>query len=177
MIKKNQEKNKIEKFSGQYRFLSNFYFSEIEYDGIIYPTVEHAFQSQKTLDIDLRKKISRIWNTGQAKKFGRKVKLRKDWEDIKLKVMEDLVRLKFSTYQTLKRQLIKTGNAELIESNNWFDYYWGVCNGKGQNNLGKILMKVRDEIIKEEKMKKEYERLKNQDPLFNEINFRRKFIW
>lgn len=71
--------------------------------------------------------------------------LRPDWEYIRVDVMTELVRKKFSQ-EPLRSQLIATGDAELIEGNWWNDTFWGVCNGVGENNLGKILMKVRDEI-------------------------------
>lgn len=136
----------IDKFDDEYRFLSNFYFCPLKLGGIIYPTVEHAFQAMKTKDKNERMKISLLNTPGEAKRAGRKVKLREDWEDIKLKVMEYLVGLKFNNYIDLKEKLLATGDIELIEGNWWNDRYWGICKGKGENNLGKILMKVREEL-------------------------------
>ena len=77
--------------------------------------------------------------------MGRQVKLRKDWEDIKLQVMENALRLKFQD-STLRKKLIATGDEELIEGNPWEDRYWGVCNGSGKNKLGKLLMKIRKDL-------------------------------
>jgi predicted NAD-dependent protein-ADP-ribosyltransferase YbiA (DUF1768 family) len=77
--------------------------------------------------------------------MGRSVKLRPDWESIKLDVMETAVRIKF-TDPELAAKLIATGDEELIEGNWWNDTFWGVCNGVGENHLGKILMKVRADI-------------------------------
>jgi len=137
----------IYRFSGKFRFLSNFYPCKIEYEGIQYPSVEHAYQASKTLDINIRKKIAGLKSAGEAKRVGRRVKLRDDWERVKLSIMEDLVRIKFTTNNELKNKLISLKGYTLIEGNNWGDTFWGVCNGTGKNHLGRILMKVRDEII------------------------------
>ena len=136
---------KIDSFSGKYRFLSNFFPCEITYEGITYPSVEHAFQAAKSLDLKERKSISELKTPGQAKKYGKQVNLRQEWEKIKFDVMETLVRQKFSTTE-LKEKLLKTGKADLEEGNTWGDTTWGVYNGIGDNHLGKILMKIRGTI-------------------------------
>lgn len=136
--------NKITKFIGEHEFLSNFYPSEIIFDGQKYPTVEHAFQAAKTLDPKIRIKIRNAKTPGLAKKMGRSVKLREDWEKIKYSMMSALVSSKFLTHPELKQKLIDTGDAELIESNYWRDTTWGVYMGVGTNWLGKILMDVRN---------------------------------
>ena len=136
---------KIESFTGDYRFLSNFYFPEfrrIPYEGINYPTVEHAYQAAKTLDNNQRIKIAQLDTPGKAKRAGRQVKLREDWDEVKLQVMTNLIWMKFQV-PGLRLKLLATGDVELIEGNYWGDTYWGVCRGKGENNLGKILMNVR----------------------------------
>jgi len=135
----------IDKFRGKYGFLSNFYESPIEDENITYPTVEHYFQAQKTLNREEKLKIAKATKPAKAKKMGRQVKLRKDWEDIKLQVMEKALRLKFQD-STLRKKLIATGDEELVEGNPWGDRYWGVCNGSGKNKLGKLLMKIRKEL-------------------------------
>lgn len=137
--------NKIDSFRGDYRFLSNFWYEEVRFDKERYPTNEHAFQAAKTKNERHRREIAVQFSPGEAKVMGRTVTLRRDWEFIKLHVMLDLNRQKFSNPQ-LADQLLATGDAELIEGNTWDDKYWGVCNGKGENMLGKILMCVRDEI-------------------------------
>lgn len=140
----------ITRFRDNYRFLSNFWLVDIELDGIIYPSVEHAYQASKTLDKKQREKLLDM-TAGQAKRYGRKVSIRPDWETIKLKVMEDLVRQKFTISGYLKTMLLETGNEELIEGNPWRDTFWGVCNGIGNNHLGKIIMNIREELrIREE---------------------------
>jgi ribA/ribD-fused uncharacterized protein len=72
--------------------------------------------------------------------------MRPDWEQVKILIMTSLVRDKFTRHQDLKEQLLATGDAELIEGNWWGDTFWGVCKGKGENHLGKVLMKVREEL-------------------------------
>lgn len=138
----------ITSFRGSFSFLSNFYPCSIHYEGILYPSVEHAHQAAKSLDPAVRKKFlnpGRRGGAGAAKRLGRQVVLRADWEEVKLGIMLTLLRQKFRTGE-LRHALLATGDAELIEGNTWFDFYWGVCNGRGDNHLGKLLMQVRDEL-------------------------------
>ena len=137
---------KIAEFQGDYRFLSNFYPATVEFEGITYPTVEHAYQSAKTLDLNDRKRIAALPTPSDAKREGRKLKLREDWERVKFDVMERCVRYKFTHDAELRAKLLATGDAILEEGNNWGDQVWGVVNGVGENRLGKILMKVREEL-------------------------------
>ena len=131
-------------FRDEYFFLSNFYPVEIKLDGIVYPNAEAAFQAQKTLDVEERRKFSMLKNPVQAKRLGRKVKLRDDWEEVKLDIMTEIVSQKFLQHPHLIEMLLQTGDEELVEGNKWGDRFWGVCKGKGKNHLGKILMKIRD---------------------------------
>lgn len=131
-------------FRDEYFFLSNFYPVEIKLDGIVYPNAETAFQAQKTLDVEERRKFSMLKNPVQAKRLGRKVKLRDDWEEVKLDIMTEVVSQKFLQHPHLIEMLLQTGDEELVEGNKWGDRFWGVCKGKGKNHLGKILMKIRD---------------------------------
>jgi len=140
-----QDIEMIDSFTGKYRWLSNFEPSTIEMDGLLYRTVEHAYQAAKTIDVAERIRVQRCDTPGIAKKLGQQVRLRKDWEDIKVDVMTKLVRKKFSV-EPLRSKLLETGASKLIEGNWWQDTFWGVCRGKGQNKLGKILMKVRTEL-------------------------------
>ena len=134
----------ISSFRDEYFFLSNFYPVELKLDGIVYPNAEAAFQAQKTLDVEERRKFSMLKNPVQAKRLGRKVKLRDDWEEVKLDIMTEIVSQKFLQHPHLIEMLLQTGDEELIEGNKWGDRFWGVCKGKGENHLGKILMKIRD---------------------------------
>ena len=136
----------IIRFSGYHRWLSNFWCVPVQLDGIWYTTVEHAYQAAKTLDVNLRAKIAVCVRPGEAKRLGRRVPLRPDWEEIKLEVMEKLLRQKFAASTTLARQLTATGDAELIEGNPWGDRFWGVCDGEGKNHLGRLLMAVRKDL-------------------------------
>lgn len=135
----------IDDFRGEYAFLSNFYEAKVEYEGIYYNNNESAFQAQKEQNVIVRYFYSNACPT-TAKRMGRKCQLRADWEQIKDEIMYNIVKAKFSQNKALKEKLIATGNATLIEGNWWKDTYWGVCNGKGQNKLGKILMRVREEL-------------------------------
>lgn len=141
-------RDSIRQFMGAYRFLSNFYPSVIEYEGITYPTVEHAFQAAKTLDRGERLMIQRAETPGIAKRLGRRVRLRPMWDDCRLQVMEEILRIKFSDPELLHK-LLETQPAKLIEGNTWNDEFWGaivVGDGLvGKNHLGKLLMKIRDE--------------------------------
>lgn len=136
----------INRFRGEYRFLSSFWPAEVELEGLTFPTVEHAYQAAKTTNVTLRKSIARLPTPGIAKRAGRGLPLREDWEEIKLGIMENLVRQKFTLHDDLKHELLGTGDEELVEGNNWRDTFWGMCGGVGKNHLGKILMKIRDEL-------------------------------
>ena len=145
MLFKGEKMDEIYEFSGEYSFLSNFWPSPIVYEGIEYPTVEHAFQAAKCDDIKTKKMMAKIPKPGKVKKAGRELHLKPNWEKIKEPIMLDLLRLKFKD-PTLRQKLIDTGDAELIEGNWWNDVYWGVCKGVGENRLGELLMQVRNEI-------------------------------
>ncbi|HKQ50267.1 MAG TPA: NADAR family protein [Phycisphaerae bacterium] len=136
----------ISSFFGEYRFLSNFWPAVVEYENITFSSVEHAYQAAKTLDMAERRRIAAIVEPGDAKRAGRALRLRPDWEQVKIGVMEDCVRYKFTHHADLREKLLATGDAELIEGNTWGDRFWGVCDGQGENHLGKILMKVRAEL-------------------------------
>ena len=132
-------------FRGDFAFLSNFQKCRVEFEGDIYPTVEHAFQAAKTFDKEERKKILAVASPVIAKRIGRRLKLREDWEDVKCDIMLELLKSKFSDSE-LKEKLLATGDAELIEGNNHGDRFWGQVNGVGMNMLGKLLMDVRKSL-------------------------------
>lgn len=136
---------RIDSFSGPYRWLSNFHPSDVVLDGVTFPTVEYAFQAAKTLDPRMRRVIAAAPTPGQAKKLGRQVSLRVDWETTKQEVMLELLRQKFGR-EELKDLLLATGEDELVEGNWRGDRYWGVCAGHGANHLGRLLMQVRTEL-------------------------------
>lgn len=137
----------IGSFRGKYYFLSNFFPAEVTYNGLTYQNNEAAFQAQKTYSKEERIEFTTL-EPRDAKRRGRRVRLRKDWEQVKDRIMEEIVRAKFSQNEELKEQLLATGDAQLVEGNRWNDRYWGVDirSGVGENHLGKILMKVRSEL-------------------------------
>ncbi len=139
----------ITSFDGENAFLSNFYPSPVLFEGDIYPTVEHAFQAAKTSGAGERRAIRLTASPAQAKRAGKRVSLRPDWEQVKGDVMLGLLRQKFSAPE-LRAKLLATGQAQLIEGNTWGDRVWGCVLIKGQwvgrNRLGRLLMQVRDEM-------------------------------
>ena len=138
----------IDSFKGRYAFLSNFYSCTVfDEDGIKYNNSEAYFQSHKTLDKEKRKEFFGL-SPSVAKQKGRRIELRDDWEDVKLDIMEQAVRAKFTQNDDLKIRLMATGSKQLVEGNNWGDTFWGKVIGVGENNLGKILMKVRYDLQK-----------------------------
>ena len=136
----------IDKFSGEYSFLSNFAPCKVTYNGKVFPTVEHAYQAAKCVDENEMNIFLYVGTPGEAKKWGRVVKLRPDWDSVKVGIMEDLVRQKFQN-EKYKVLLKETGDCLITEGNTWGDTFWGVCKGIGQNNLGKIIMKIREELL------------------------------
>ena len=135
----------IDAFVGDYYFLSNFYETTVTFDGITYQNNEAAFQAQKTLLPEERKQFAFL-NPQAAKRAGRHLKLREDWETVKFDLMYEICKAKFTQHPELAEKLLATGEEELIEGNDWGDRIWGAVNGQGQNNLGKILMRIRGEL-------------------------------
>lgn len=142
-----KKRKAIKEFRGYYNFLSNFWPCKIKRQKIIYPSVEHAFQAAKTLSIQKRKIIAQLSTPEAARRAGRKLVLRNNWEDHKESIMYCILIKKFKE-PSLKRKLLATGNASLIEGNNWGDTYWGVCCSKGKNRLDKLLMRIRKSLTK-----------------------------
>ena len=139
----------IDSFRGDYEFLSNFYPCLISHDGLEYKNLEAAFQAAKCTSLNDRIKFTNL-DAGEAKKIGRNVILRRDWETVKYFVMTELLVIKFAFNPRLMRSLRATGSAMLIEGNSWHDNYWGNCTCPkceavpGYNHLGKLLMVLRD---------------------------------
>jgi ribA/ribD-fused uncharacterized protein len=136
----------ITSFSGENRFLSNFWPSIVMMDGQPFPSVEHAYQAAKTTDKTQRRVIQYAPTAGKAKRLGKKVTMRPDWEAVRLQIMEELLREKFKEGILLKK-LQATKPHKLIEGNTWGDQFWGESPlGTGQNHLGLLLMQIRDDV-------------------------------
>lgn len=135
----------INSFSGDHRFLSNFYPVEVVLDGVTYPTVENAYQASKTLDLEKRKEFIDV-SPGFAKRLGQRLELRADWIGVKLNVMKRLNEQKYMR-PDLREKLCDTYPQDLVEGNTWGDTFWGACDGKGSNHLGQILMTIRMQLL------------------------------
>ena len=145
----------IDDFAGKYRFMSNFSRHTIMFRGVFCPTVEHLFQASKTNDPAQALLVMNATGPGEAKRLGRRVSLRGDWEKIKERVMWSGLVAKFSQHHDIRMALLATGEVELIEGNTWHDNYWGDCycgklieciNTTGKNRLGEQLMMLREAL-------------------------------
>lgn len=130
-------------FFAEYRYLSNFHLAPVHLDGLVYPSSECAYMAQKTNDMDVRRQISEMKNPNDAKTFGRTIQLIDDWDNLRVPAMRKVLIAKFKNPE-LREKLKATGKLYLEETNNWQDKFWGACYGKGENNLGKLLMEVRN---------------------------------
>lgn len=136
----------INSFKGNYFFLSNFYPCTVTYENVIYPSSENAYQAAKTISMSDRTQFTYI-SASEAKYLGKSLQLRSDWDNIKLSVMKIILESKFSD-DYLKGKLLATYPHKLIEGNYWGDRFWGESPlGIGHNNLGLLLMEIRDSIL------------------------------
>lgn len=138
----------INSFRERYDFLSNFYEAPIVYKGRRFGSTEAAYQAEKCKYEEEKDRFCKM-SPREAKKAGSLVDLRPDWEEVKDQVMYEVCYQKFSNHHDLKMKLLQTGSEELQEGNTWKDYYWGVCNGRGLNRLGQILMGIRKQLREE----------------------------
>lgn len=137
-------------FRGDFGFLSNFWGAPLVYQGIRYPTSEHAYQAQK-LGSDpkfniLKMAIATVETPGKVKRMSRTLKIRPDWEEVKVQIMREIVFEKFAQNPQLAGKLLATGDVRLEEGNGWGDTFWGIHKGQGKNWLGRILMETRDQL-------------------------------
>lgn len=149
----------ITEFTGAFEFLSNFSQHPVTIDGVEFPTAEHSFQCAKCVENEDFWFVIGQPTPGRAKRAasprgldGRKIELRPDWDDVKLDVMRQIIHAKFLDPE-LREALLETGSQKLVEGNSWHDEFWGVCNGKGLNWLGRILMDTREQIRKEQEQR------------------------
>lgn len=144
----------IMQFRDEFEFLSNFYLHPIVYNGKDWKTSEHAYQAAKTLVAAEIQKIADAPSPGRAKRFGGPpekggiVTLRQDWKTVRVPIMYDILSEKFSDPQ-LEERLLATGQLKLVEGNTWNDTFWGVDirTGVGQNMLGRLLMRIREDKL------------------------------
>lgn len=147
----------ISDFSGPYSFLSNFEppglrWQSARFGEIDVWCVEIAYQAEKARNIEDFYEIAILGSPREAKRLGRLVSLRPDWENVKVDIMRRAVRQKFSSTHMMMK-LMSTGDSTLVEGNYWHDNVWGdcrcdlqECRGQGQNLLGKMLMRMRQNI-------------------------------
>ncbi len=141
------EPQRIDIFREEYGFLSNFHPVPVFFDGVLYADNEAAYQAQKCEKPEERLAFAQL-SADEAKRMGRKAALRSDWEDVKIPLMKAIVRAKFEQHPDLAARLMETGSKPLFEGNYWRDLFWGVDmrTGEGRNELGRILMALREEI-------------------------------
>jgi ribA/ribD-fused uncharacterized protein len=139
----------VREFKNKYFFLSNFFPITIIIDGVEYASSEHYFQAMKFTNPEIQERIRNAPTPSLAKKLAKKYKKRDDWYDISLSVMEKALRVKFKIPK-LRNKLLATDDMYLQEGNRWNDTFWGVDlkTGKGENHLGRLLMKIRAELKK-----------------------------
>lgn len=139
----------IRLFRGGCAFLSNFYeLSEpILYNGLSFSSTEAAYQAAKSPHPLVRDLFTRM-TPAAAKKYGKKIEKRSDWDDVKIDVMRDVLALKFAPGTKMSRWLFETLGAELIEGNTHGDTFWGVAGGVGHNHLGRLLMERRERLMR-----------------------------
>lgn len=128
---------------------SNFSSFKLVWKGYDWMTSEHAYHSEKFTDVDLVEKLKQTRSAHDAMVFAyaHKDKYRKDWDEVKLKIMEEILRAKVAQHPYVKKKLVESGDKELVEDS-WRDDFWGWGPDKnGQNNLGKLWMEIRGEVI------------------------------
>ena len=139
----------ISEFRGSHGFLSNFFShpvaAQVHGRSVVAPTAEHAFQAMKAERREDAERILRAKSPGEAKRLGRAVAMREDWDEVRLAAMSQVLRVKFASGSNLAQQLLDTGNATLREGNTWNDTFWGVARDpnegwRGANWLGRLLM-------------------------------------
>lgn len=141
---------KIQGFFGAFRFLSNFYpcAEGVGMGELIFPSVEHAYQAAKWPEHQRNQFID--VTSAQSKKLGKLAPKfnAKKWNKVKYDLMYELNWSKYSNNKVLQQKLLLTEDCLLEERNSWGDVWWGTdINGNGENNLGKILMRIRDKMI------------------------------
>lgn len=129
-------------FFGEYRYLSNYHLIQVVVEGQKYPSSEHAYMAQKNSGFLMQAYIAALPSPADARRFGQTLQPPKHWYETRIEAMRNVLAAKFSD-SVLRRWLLATGDRYLEETNDWGDTFWGVCNGVGGNQLGKLLMELR----------------------------------
>ena len=141
----------ISEFRGRHGFLSNYHVCQFEIDGVVFQSSEHAFHYFKTNNAAQRERIRCTPTAHKSKRVAQYVTLRPNWNAVRDSYMLQAMWAKFSQNEDLKAKLLKTGDALLIEGNDWKDDYWGACRNKdidwyGYNHVGQLLMYIREQL-------------------------------
>ena len=135
-------------YEHEFYVFSNFSSFAIEWKGVLWPTSEHVYHSEKFDNEDLKNQIRNARSAHEALKLAQANigKYRKNWDSIKLDIMKQILRAKVDQHPYVKKKLLETGDKELVEDS-WRDAYWGWGPNKdGENHLGKLWMEVRAEL-------------------------------
>lgn len=136
----------LKQFSGALAPLSNMYLAPVRWEGHMYGSAEQAYVAAKTNDPIIKAKVQAIQSPWDCKRFGRTIDSRSDWFRVRVQIMHGIVSDKFTRNPELREFLRQTDPSKLVEVNSWGDTFWGVCNGKGSNWLGRILQEVQQQL-------------------------------
>jgi ribA/ribD-fused uncharacterized protein len=142
---------KILPFDLYERMLSAFSGHMVEYQGVLYPTVEHAYHCQRYSDPKIIEEIKHARSAKIAWQISQKYKAQQipDFDTRKVEVMEDICRAKLEQHEDVREVLRDSGDAAIIKT--YPDPFWGIgLNGEGKNELGKIWIRLREEFKKKE---------------------------
>jgi ribA/ribD-fused uncharacterized protein len=153
----------INSFKGEHSIYSNFYPVIVQFEGLNFPTVEHAYQASKSKEHFFRKLMASLpaKAAGLAKRRGSIIRLRSDWKDVQIDIMHELLCQKFKQ-EPFRTKLLETEDAIIIEGNYWHDNNWGDCGCKdckdisGENWLGRLIMDIRSQIIEKDNCYRRY---------------------
>lgn len=144
-----QKHSKIDNFTGYFEFLHNNYLTPVLFDGMLFPSATHAFQASRSSDERTRKAILNAESLLVVLKIAKRIEEPENWKLRRLKIMEHIVRDKFRRSRELQEKLKATGNRDIVmtyDDENEANQYWGVVNNKGQNQLGRIMMRIRSDL-------------------------------
>ena len=147
-----QKLSRIDSFTGYFDFMHNNFQTPVYYEGILYPSVTHAYHAARSTDERTRRAILNSETFQILGNIAIRIEDPPDWQEKKVKIMEQLLRDKFRRSKELQEKLRTTEHRELVmtyQEKKKNNLYWGVVKGKGQNQLGRILMRIRDDLIQD----------------------------